>query len=316
MTRTASLFEALSREVRKVVVGQEDALRLVLVALVAEGHVLLEGVPGLAKTTLVRALSAALGLPFKRIQFTPDLMPSDVIGTQVYDFQRGSFQLVEGPVFTSVLLADEINRAPAKTQAALLEAMQERQVSIDGSPRPLPTPFLVLATQNPVEHEGTYPLPEAQLDRFLFKATLLYPSAEEEVAILEQHRGDAAGLTAMLGTIERVGDAAALAAAKAEVLAVRVEPRVARYLVDVVRATREHALVSVGASPRASVLLQVAARAVATLEGRDYVIPDDVKTLAVPTLRHRIRLTAAAEVDGLDADRVLQGILSEVPVPR
>ena len=316
MNQVAALHAALRREVGRVVIGQDEALRLVLIALVSEGHVILEGVPGLAKTTLVRAIAAALRLSFKRVQFTPDLMPADVLGTQVFDFQAGRFHWVEGPVFTHTLLADEINRAPAKTQAALLEAMQERQVSVEGAPRPLPRPFLVLATQNPVEHEGTYPLPEAQLDRFLFKVHMGYPSLEEELAVLAQHRGDTAGLSALLGAIEPVADAEGLARAQAEVLAVKVDPQIARYLVDLVRRTRDDVHVALGGSPRASVLLQVAARAAAALEGRDYVLPDDVKGLFLPLLRHRLRLTAAAEVEGLGPDEVLRRVLDAVAVPR
>ncbi len=315
-TAVEELYGALRREVRKVVVGLDEAVRLTFVALLSEGHVILEGVPGLAKTTLVRALSAALHLGFKRVQFTPDLMPSDVLGAPIFDFQAGKFHVVEGPIFTNVLLADEINRAPAKTQAALLEAMQERQVTLEGAARPLPRPFFVLATQNPVEHEGTYPLPEAQLDRFLFKVVLGYPSLDDELRVLAQHRGDSAGLTQLLSDVSPVADVAALEAARAQVHAVRVEPAVARYLVELVRRTREDPLLSLGGSPRASLLLQVAARVQAALEGRDFVLPDDIKALLVPCLRHRVRLTAAAEVDGLGADEVLGRVLSAVAVPR
>ncbi len=316
MGEVTTLYEGLRREVRKVVVGQDEAVRLAFIALLAEGHIILEGVPGLAKTTLVRALSAALRLQFKRVQFTPDLMPADVLGAPIFDFQQGKFHVVEGPIFTNVLLADEINRAPAKTQAALLEAMQERQVSLEGVGRPLPRPFLVLATQNPVEHEGTYPLPEAQLDRFLFKVLVAYPSLEDELAVLAEHRGDSAGLTNLLAAVVPVADGAALARAQAEALAVRVEPALARYLVELVRRTRQDPLVALGGSPRASLLLQVAARIGAALEKRDFVLPDDIKGLFVPALRHRIRLTAAAEVDGLTPDEVLARVLSAVPVPR
>ncbi|MBI2568875.1 MAG: AAA family ATPase [Candidatus Schekmanbacteria bacterium] len=311
-----NLHRALERQVGKVIVGQSEALRLVLIALVCEGHVLLEGVPGLAKTTLVRAVAAALGLKFGRIQFTPDLMPSDIVGTQIFSFQSGTFHLVEGPVFTNVMLGDEINRAPAKTQSALLEAMQERQVSIDGKARPLPAPFMVLATQNPVEQEGTYPLPEAQLDRFLFKIALTYPTLEEELRILEQHRGDTAGLSALLAAIEVVGGVAELAAAREEAMRVQIRPEVAEYLVRLVRRTRDHTQIQLGGSPRAALLLQLAARAAAAMEGREYAIPDDVKELFVPALRHRIVLTASAEVDGVGADEVLRGLVESTPVPR
>ncbi|RMG15825.1 MAG: MoxR family ATPase [Planctomycetota bacterium] len=316
MSRIADLLGALRREVGKVVVGHEEAVRLILIALVSEGHVLLEGVPGLAKTTLVRALAAALGLEFKRLQFTPDLMPSDIIGTQIFDFQTGKFHLVEGPVFTNLLLADEINRAPAKPQSALLESMQERQVSIEGAARALPQPFLVLATQNPIEYEGTYPLPEAQLDRFLFKIRLDYPSLDEEERVLAQHRGDTAGLSTLLSSVHPVGGAEELAAAKEQALAVEIRPPVVRYLLELVRRTRDNVHIQLGGSPRASLMLQVAARVAAALEGRDYVIPDDVKDMFAPVLRHRILLTASAEVEGLGADGVLRSILDAVPVPR
>ncbi len=316
MTLIADLYQAIQTEVGKVIVGQKDALRHVVIALVCEGHVLLEGVPGLAKTTIVRALAASLGLKFRRVQFTPDLMPSDIIGTQIFDFREGSFHLVEGPVFTNLLLADEINRAPAKSQSALLEAMQERQVSIEGEARALPQPFLVLATENPVEHEGTYPLPEAQLDRFLFKIELDYPSFEEEVQLLEQHRGDTAGLTSMLASVQKVADSERLEATKEEALRVKIQPEIARYVVELVRRTRETKSIQLGGSPRAALLLQVAARANASLEGRDYVIPDDVKQLMIPVMRHRVILTASSEVEGMGADEVLRGIASSVRVPR
>ncbi len=316
MTKIRELHAALEAEIRKTIVGHEDALRLILIALVCEGHILLEGVPGVAKTTLARALAASLGLEFGRVQFTADLMPSDIVGTQVFHFHEGKFQLVEGPVFTNLLLADEINRAPAKTQAALLEAMQERQVSIEGETRQLPAPFLVIATQNPVEYEGTYPLPEAQLDRFLFKIELAYPSLEEELAILDQHRGDAAGLSALVATIETVATSADLLAAKREAMAARVDADVARYLVELVRRTRDHVHIELGGSPRATLLLQLAARCAACLDGRDYVIPDDIKGLFVPTMRHRVVLKAAAEVEGLGVDRVLTELREATPVPR
>lgn len=316
MNAISELYQSLDREVGKVIVGQKTALRLIVVALVSEGHVLLEGVPGLAKTTIVRALSAALGLEFRRLQFTPDLMPSDVIGTQIFDFQQGKFHLVQGPVFTNILLADEINRSPAKTQSALLEAMQERQVSIEGTAKHLPQPFLVIATENPVEYEGTYPLPEAQLDRFLFKILLDYPSAEEELTILKQHRGDNAGLSELLGSVDKVADADVLRQAKEESMSVSIQPAISKYIIEIVRRTRNDENIQLGGSPRASLYLQVAARTLAALEGRDYVIPDDVKELVFPVLRHRILLTASSEVEGLGADEVLRVVVNSVPVPR
>jgi MoxR-like ATPase len=265
---------------------------------------------------LVRAISRALDLTFKRVQFTPDLMPSDIVGTHIFNFQESRFHLVEGPVFTQVMLADEINRAPAKTQAALLEAMQERQVSIEGEARDLPAPFFVLATQNPVEPEGTYPLPEAQLDRFLFKARLDYPSAEEEAAVLHLHRGDNASLRARLDAIQPVAGAAELAQAKEQVLAVTVREEVVQYVVELVRSTRNHVHLSLGGSPRASLLLLMASKATAAIEDRDYVTPDDVKSLLVPTLEHRILLTPSAEIEGLGPREVLHAITNAVAVPR
>jgi len=234
----------------------------------------------------------------------------------VFSFQEGNFRLVEGPVFTNILIADEINRSPAKTQSALLEAMQERQVSLDGTPRPLPRPFMVLATQNPIEHEGTYRLPEAQLDRFLFLVRLDYPSAEEETRMLEQHRGDSAGQSELFAALQRVAGPEELAQARREVLAVRVDEGIVRYIVELVRKTREHPKLELGASPRATLYLQVAARAAAALEGRDYVVPDDVKGMLVPLLRHRVSLTTTAEVEGARAPEILRAIADVVPVPR
>ncbi|MEM7235681.1 MAG: MoxR family ATPase [Planctomycetota bacterium] len=316
MTKCASIYEQLSAEIRKVIVGQDEAVRLVLVSLLADGHVLLEGVPGLAKTTLVRAVAKALSLEFGRVQFTPDLMPSDVIGTQIFNFQQGSFHLVEGPVFTNVLLADEINRAPAKTQSSLLEAMQERQVSIEGETRALPSPYFVLATQNPVEQEGTYPLPEAQLDRFLFNIVLGYPSLEEEKRVLELHSGDNAGLLRTLDQVESVVSAPELLEARAEVLSTRIQSEVVDYLLELVRRTRDNPSIQLGASPRAALLLQIAAKTSARVAGRDYVTPDDIKELYVHALRHRIVLKASAEVEGMREDDVLRELAHAVPVPR
>ncbi|MHC4953319.1 MAG: AAA family ATPase [Planctomycetota bacterium] len=310
------LHDAIQEQIGRVIVGQTEALRLAFTALVTQGHVLLEGVPGVAKTTLVRALARTLQLDYGRIQFTPDLMPSDIVGTNIYDMQRGEFRRLQGPVFTNVLLADEINRAPAKTQAALLEAMQERQVSIEGDTTTLPQPFLVLATQNPIEQEGTYPLPEAQLDRFLLKIVLGYPSEEEEMRVLEMHSGDNAGLNALLDTLEPVAGPDELGAAMAEVLAVSIRPEVARYLLEIVRRTRDHTHLALGGSPRAAVLLQTAARAWAALEERDYVIPDDIKAVLLPVLRHRVILTPGAEVEGLEPDAILRALLEGVAVPR
>jgi MoxR-like ATPase len=307
---------AVRSEVSKAVVGQDSVLSGLLICLLCRGHVLLEGVPGVAKTLLVRALAAALSLQSSRVQFTPDLMPGDVTGSLVYDARTAQFQFRPGPVFTNLLLADEINRTPPKTQAALLEAMEERQVTVEGAPRPLPEPFLVAATQNPVEYEGTYPLPEAQLDRFLVKLTVAPPGRDEEISILSRHAagfdpGDlaAAGIRPVAGTAE-------LQAARAAVQGVRVGPEVTGYVVDICRATRQSPSLQLGVSPRGATALQATSRAWAWLCGRDYVIPDDVKALARPTLRHRVQLRPEAELEGASADGVLDAVLAAVPVPR
>ncbi|GAA0453997.1 MoxR family ATPase [Streptomyces olivaceiscleroticus] len=309
-------LEALRTEIAKAVVGQDPAVTGLVVALLCRGHVLLEGVPGVAKTLLVRSLSAALDLGTKRVQFTPDLMPSDVTGSLVYDARTAEFSFQPGPVFTNILLADEINRTPPKTQASLLEAMEERQVTVDGTPRPLPEPFLVAATQNPVEYEGTYPLPEAQLDRFLLKLTVPLPARQDEIGILTRHAEgfsprdlDSAGLRPVAG-------AADLEAARAAVAKTSVSPDVAAYIVDICRATRESPSLSLGVSPRGATALLSTARAWAWLTGRDYVIPDDVKALALPTLRHRVQLRPEAEMEGVTSDSVISAVLSHLPVPR
>ncbi|QHT58320.1 MoxR family ATPase [Cellulomonas sp. H30R-01] len=303
-------------EVAKAVVGQDAAVSGLVIALLCRGHVLLEGVPGVAKTLLVRSLSAALDLSTKRVQFTPDLMPGDVTGSLVYDARTAEFSFREGPVFTNLLLADEINRTPPKTQASLLEAMEERQVTVDGTPRPLPDPFLVIATQNPVEYEGTYPLPEAQLDRFLLKLTLPLPEREDEVEVLARHAGgfDPRDLTA--AGVRPVADTALLAAARAEVARVQVAREVLGYVVDVCRATRRSPSLALGVSPRGATALLATARAWAWLSGRSYVTPDDVKALAHPTLRHRVQLRAEAELEGVSTETVLDTVLASVPVPR
>jgi len=307
---------ALRTEVGRAVVGQDAAVSGLVVALLCRGHVLLEGVPGVAKTLLVRSLAATLALDTKRVQFTPDLMPGDVTGSLVYDARTTRFSFAEGPVFTNLLLADEINRTPPKTQAALLESMEERQVSVEGRPRPLPDPFVVVATQNPVEYEGTYPLPEAQLDRFLLKLSMPLPPREDEVEVLRRHDAgfDPRDLTA--AGLRQVAGPAELAAGRAAVGAVRVAPEVIGYIVDVCRATRGAPALSLGASPRAGTALLAASKAWAWLSGRDFVTPDDVKALARPTLRHRISIRPETELEGVSADGVLEGVLAAVPVPR
>ncbi len=307
---------ALRAEVAKAVVGQDAAVTGLVIALLCRGHVLLEGVPGVAKTLLVRALATALDVETKRVQFTPDLMPGDVTGSLVYDARTAQFSFREGPVFTNLLLADEINRTPPKTQASLLEAMEERQVTVDGVPRPLPEPFVVAATQNPVEYEGTYPLPEAQLDRFLLKLTMPLPSRDEEITVLQRHDAGfnprdlaAAGVTA----VASVDD---LDAGRAAVSAVAVKPEVLGYIVDIARATRQSPSLSLGVSPRGATALLNTAKAWAWLSSRDYVTPDDVKALARPALRHRVMVRPEAELEGVTPDGVLDTVLGSVPVPR
>jgi MoxR-like ATPase len=307
---------ALRSEVGKAVVGQDAAVTGLVVALLCQGHVLLEGVPGVAKTLLVRTLAASLSLESKRVQFTPDLMPGDVTGSLIYDARTAQFEFREGPVFTNLLLADEINRTPPKTQASLLEAMEERQVSVDGVPRPLPSPFLVAATQNPVEYEGTYTLPEAQLDRFLLKLTVPLPERDDEINVLTRHDQGfdprnlaAAGVTAVAGPAE-------LQAARQAAAQVRTSPEVLGYIVDICRATRSSPSLSLGASPRGATALLATAKAWSWLSGRDYLTPDDVKALARPTLRHRVSVRPEAELEGVNADGVLDGVLASVPVPR
>ncbi len=310
------LATRLRAEIAKGVVGQNETVTLLLIALLAGGHILLEGPPGTAKTFLGQCFARAVGLRFGRIQFTPDLMPGDIIGANLFNFQTSSFTLIRGPIFCELLLADEINRTPPKTQAALLEAMQERQVTIDGTPQILSERFTVVATQNPIEQQGVYPLPEAQLDRFLFKHTLSYPSLEEERAIVARH-GMRAGTPdpATLG-IEPIAGANDIAAAVAAVGSVRVADEVVDYAVALVRATRESADLEMGASPRAGAMLGLAARARAALEGRDYVIPDDVKALVLPALRHRVILSPSAEIEGRAVDQVLSDLVEHIDVPR
>ncbi len=300
----------------KAVVGQDDALDLLLVALFSDGHILLEGAPGTAKTLLVRAFAAAMNLKFGRIQFTPDLMPGDVIGTNLFNFQSNTFQLVKGPIFTQVLLADEINRTPPKTQAALLQAMQERQVTIDNTTHDLGAGFMVIATQNPIEQQGTYPLPEAQLDRFLFKHLVGYPGRDEELAIVTRH-----GIHGVMPRLETLGiqpvfDLAALEQGRKAIEQVRVSAEIVAYIVDLIRATREHPSLQYGASPRAASMLAMASRAFAALQGRDYAIPDDVKHLATPVLRHRVVLSPGAEIEGLNFDQIIGQIITATPAPR
>lgn len=311
----AILYDRLCREAGRVLVGQQEAFELLCVALLSKGHVLLEGVPGTAKTLMAKLLARLIQAEFRRIQFTPDLMPSDIVGTTVFDLETGRFYLKHGPVFTQILLADEINRAPAKTQAALLEAMEERQVTIDGTSHPLSGFFSVFATQNPIEFEGTYPLPEAQLDRFLLKIRINYPEADQETRILrnfqegfDPHALDRAGLAPL--------PAAALRTAREEVHRVGVEPALYDYITAIVRRTRNWPAVNLGASPRAAINLMFVAKAIAATEGRDFLIPDDVKAAAPGALRHRLILKAEADLEGVTADQVVSEVLTAVPVPQ
>ena len=303
-------------EVAKAVVGQAEAVSGLLIGLLCGGHVLLEGVPGVAKTLLVRSLAASLDLEMKRVQFTPDLMPGDVTGSLIYDARAARFDFRPGPVFTNLLLADEINRTPPKTQASLLEAMEEHQVTADGTTHALPTPFMVIATQNPVEYEGTYPLPEAQLDRFLLKLTLPLPPRDDEVRVITRHAEGFDPRELGEAGLRAVTNAEDLATAQGQAQAVRVDQPVVGYVVDICRATRQAPSVSLGVSPRGATALMRTARAWAWMSGRDFVTPDDVKALAIPTLNHRIQIRTEAQMDGTTAASVISNVLATVPVPR
>ncbi len=311
-----AVTERIRAEIAKAVIGQDGAVDLLLTALLAGGHVLLEGPPGTAKTLLAHSFARAVGLDYGRIQFTPDLMPGDIIGSNLFNFQTSSFTLTRGPIFCELLLADEINRTPPKTQAALLEAMQERQITIDGQAHPLGQRFIVVATQNPIEQQGTYPLPEAQLDRFLFKHVLAYPSLDQERAIIAAQGSRTGQMDPVSLGVGVAADAATIDAAVQAVASVRLTDEIVAYVADLVRATRDSADVETGASPRAGAMLAAAARARAALDGRDYVIPDDVKILAAPALRHRLVLSPAAEIEGRRVDQVLAGLVEQVAAPR
>jgi len=311
-----NLAAAIRAEVGKAIVGQEESVEHLLVALLAQGHVLLEGPPGTAKTFLAQCFAASLGLDFGRIQFTPDLLPGDILGSNLFNFQTSQFTLTRGPIFCDLLLADEINRTPPKTQAALLEAMQERRVTLDGATHPLPPSFMVVATQNPIESQGVYPLPEAQLDRFLFKLLVPYPSATEEARIVTrfgQRQGPARAEDFGIGAVTDAGRLSGAAEALAQVT---VAEGIVDYVVRLVRATRETNELANGASPRAAVQLANAARARAALEGRDYVVPDDVKALATAVLRHRLTLSPAAEIDGRQVEQLVAELVEQTEAPR
>jgi MoxR-like ATPase len=313
---TPSTVAHVLAELRKTIVGQDEVIEQIMVAVLAEGHALLEGVPGTAKTLTVKTLAQILGAHYSRIQFTPDLMPSDITGTNVFNMQTSQFSLRQGPIFTDVLLADEINRTPPKTQAALLEAMEERQTTIDGERHALSPIFTVLATENPIEYEGTYPLPEAQLDRFLLKIVIDYPGQEEEQEIVA--RWDAGFNSHHLERLDIVPlpDPSAIQQCRAEVRAMRMEPGVQRYIVEIVRKSRNHPTILYGASPRASIALLLCSKALAAIRGRDFPTPDDIRDIAMPVLRHRLALRAEAELEGATTDAVISDILKTVEVPR
>jgi len=311
-----AIVNAIKAEVGKTIVGQTDAMELMLTSLLCGGHVLLEGVPGTGKTFLVQSFAVSLSLKFGRIQFTPDMMPGDVLGTNLFNFQTNAFVLTEGPIFTQILLADEINRTPPKTQAALLQAMNERSVTIDKQTYPLGDEFMVVATQNPIEQQGTYPLPEAQLDRFLFKVIIDYPGRDEEREIVRRHGHYSAMPNIANFGIQPVVGPDHLAYARAVTANIRLTEPLVDYIVDIIRATRQYPAIETGASTRAANMMASAARAYAAVCGRDFVIPDDVKRLAVPLLRHRIVMTPASDIEGVTSDQALRGLVDQIPAPR
>ncbi len=311
-----AMTNQVREQVHRVVLGQDDVIDLMLTALLSDGHILLEGVPGTAKTLLARVFASTLALDFRRIQFTPDLMPGDVLGTNLFNFQTSSFTLTKGPIFTDILLADEINRTPPKTQAALLESMQERSVTIDGKTYALGDNFMVIATQNPIEQQGTYPLPEAQLDRFLFKVLVDYPERDQEKEMVMLHGHSTAMPSLDEFEIQPVANGALLAEARALVARIRLNEDLVDYIINLVRATRETPALLCGASPRSANMLAVAARARAALAGRTFVIPDDIKDLARPILRHRLPLAPGTEIEGTTVEKVVEEILDQVPAPR
>lgn len=307
-------LEAMRQEIGKVLVGQQEMVDMLLVSILSNGHVLLEGVPGVAKTLTAKLLAKVIKADFSRIQFTPDLMPSDVLGTSIFNQKKTEFEFKPGPIFSNIILIDEINRAPAKTQTALFEVMEERQVTVDGETRKMSEPYFVVATQNPIEQEGTYRLPEAQLDRFLFKLTVGYPSIDQEIDILLNHHEQKVAVD--LETIKSVLTPADIAAFKALIGQVHVEPEVLKYIAAIVAATRQHVSLILGASPRASVSILVASKAFAAMNGRDFVTPEDIKFIAIPVMRHRVILTPESEMEGIAADEVIKEIIDKVEVPR
>ena len=310
------ISQTMQSEIAKAVIGQADIIEQIIIALIARGHVLLEGVPGLGKTLMVQALAKTFAGDFSRIQFTPDLMPSDVTGHILYDMKSESFKIRKGPVFTNLLLADEINRAPAKTQAALLEVMQEQQVTLEGRSMPVGDPFMVLATQNPIEQEGTYPLPEAQLDRFLFKILIDYPQDGDELALVQHTTDHKAGDRLDVSNVSACARQDSILKLQQQAAAIEVDEQVMQYAVNIVRSTRKWPGISIGSGPRGGIGLIRAARARAVMDERDYITPDDIKAVTVPAMRHRIALSPEMELEGMHSDTILQNILDKVPAPR
>lgn len=313
---THHIVENIKGEIDKVIVEQDDMLKFCMTGLLSGGHVLLEGVPGLAKTLMIRALAKTMNVDFKRIQFTPDLMPSDVTGTKIYNMQTREFELKKGPIFTNFLLADEINRTPPKTQAGLLEAMEEQAVTIDGENIPLLSPYMVFATQNPIEYEGTYPLPEALLDRFLMKITIDYPSAKAEKEVLERYHKGFNSIDLDTSGIQVVCSSEDILKCKKEIEEVQVDQSIFDYIIQIVRETRNYSSIEIGSSPRGSIALLQTSKAYAVINGRDYVIPEDIKSVAFPVLRHRITLRPELTIEGIKEDKVIDNILMQIKVPR
>lgn len=310
----SNLVDRIQEQIHRVIVGQDKMVEMLLAGLLADGHILLEGAPGVAKTLTAKLLSRLVDARFSRIQFTPDLMPSDVLGTSVFNPQTATFQFKSGPIFSNIVLIDEINRAPAKTQSALFEVMEERQVTIDGQTHLMQPPFMVIATQNPIEHEGTYRLPEAQLDRFLMKITIGYPSLEEEIKILERQNG--ASISSLLQEVQALITPDILDAARQAVRQIRVEPKLLRFIASIVHETRNDRNIYLGGSPRASLALLQVAKAIGVIRGRDFIIPEDVLEAVAPVLRHRISLTPEKEMEGSGVDEVLKEIIAKIEIPR
>ena len=314
LSKLKSAVENIKEQLHKVIIGQDDFMELLLVALLADGHVLIEGVPGVAKTITAKLLAKTIATDFNRIQFTPDLMPSDVLGTSILNMKTSDFEFKKGPIFSNLVLIDEINRAPAKTQAALFEVMEERQVTVDGTKYKMSPPFMVLATQNPIDQEGTYALPEAQLDRFLFKINVDYPSLEEEILIIQSHNDRKGALPQTM--VKEVLSEKDLAVYRAKIFEILVEEKIVKYIAEIISKTRNHPHLYLGGSPRASIAVLMASKGFAALNGRDFVIPEDIKKSLFPVLRHRVILTPEREMEGMTPDKIIEMIIQSVEVPR